>query len=59
MAWPIASIAFKALHTEQSTLLKKMNGPQRTANLAKGYIDSEFARCSAATIQVLRTRECE
>ena len=26
-----------------------MNGPQRTACLAKGYIDSKFARCSAAT----------
>ena len=26
-----------------------MNGPQRTASLAKGYIDNKFARCLIVT----------
>ncbi len=30
--------------------LTEMNGPQRTACLAKGYIDSEFARYLVATV---------
>ena len=34
---------------EKEIAKKEMNGPQRTACLAKGYIHSKFARCLTAT----------